>query len=129
MIGYSDSNKDGSYLTSTWELHQASRALLATTDELGLRLQLFHGRGGTVGRGGGSSYEALLAHDHDLFLRFAMGGARFTHVAKALFAKRDHCGTREVDIHAPGNWSRLIGESKKLVLRAREFLQASGERS
>ncbi len=61
MIGYSDSNKDGSYLTSTWELHQASRALLATTDELGLRLQLFHGRGGTVGRGGGSSYEALLA--------------------------------------------------------------------
>jgi phosphoenolpyruvate carboxylase len=61
MIGYSDSNKDGSYLTSTWELHQASRALLAATDEMGLRLQLFHGRGGTVGRGGGSSYEALLA--------------------------------------------------------------------
>ncbi|MBP6877059.1 MAG: phosphoenolpyruvate carboxylase [Phenylobacterium sp.] len=61
MIGYSDSNKDGSYLTSTWELHQASRALLAATDAMGLRLQLFHGRGGTVGRGGGSSYEALLA--------------------------------------------------------------------
>lgn len=61
MIGYSDSNKDGSYLTSTWELHQASRALLAVTDEAGLRLQLFHGRGGSVGRGGGSSYEALLA--------------------------------------------------------------------
>ena len=61
MIGYSDSNKDGSYLTSTWELHQASRALLAATEAMGLRLQLFHGRGGTVGRGGGSSYEALLA--------------------------------------------------------------------
>jgi phosphoenolpyruvate carboxylase len=61
MIGYSDSNKDGSYLTSTWELHQASRALLAVTDAAGLRLQLFHGRGGSVGRGGGSSYEALLA--------------------------------------------------------------------
>jgi phosphoenolpyruvate carboxylase len=61
MIGYSDSNKDGSYLTSTWELHQASIALAKVTQEAGLRLQLFHGRGGAVGRGGGSSYDALLA--------------------------------------------------------------------
>ena len=61
MIGYSDSNKDGSYLTSTWELHQTSRAIARVTDKAGLRLQLFHGRGGAVGRGGGSSFEALLA--------------------------------------------------------------------
>ena len=61
MIGYSDSNKDGSYLTSTWELHQASLALAQVVGEAGLRLQLFHGRGGAVGRGGGSSFEALLA--------------------------------------------------------------------
>lgn len=61
MIGYSDSNKDGSYLTSTWALHQASIALAQVTREAGLRLQLFHGRGGAVGRGGGSSYDALLA--------------------------------------------------------------------
>jgi len=61
MIGYSDSNKDGSYLTSTWELHQTSRALAATAKDAGLALQLFHGRGGAVGRGGGSSFEALLA--------------------------------------------------------------------
>jgi phosphoenolpyruvate carboxylase len=60
MIGYSDSNKDGSYLTSTWELHEASRALLEVTDAAGLRLQLFHGRGGAVGRGGGSSFAAVL---------------------------------------------------------------------
>lgn len=60
MIGYSDSNKDGSYLTSTWELHEASRALLEVTDRAGLRLQLFHGRGGAVGRGGGSSFAAVL---------------------------------------------------------------------
>ena len=61
MIGYSDSNKDGSYLTSTWELFQASRELGRVTQDHGLRLQLFHGRGGAVGRGGGSSFEAILA--------------------------------------------------------------------
>ena len=61
MIGYSDSNKDGSYLTSTWELHQTSRAVAAVAGDAGLALQLFHGRGGAVGRGGGSSFEALLA--------------------------------------------------------------------
>ena len=61
MIGYSDSNKDGSYVTSTWELHEASRVLLEVTDKAGLRLQLFHGRGGAVGRGGGSSFSAVLA--------------------------------------------------------------------
>ncbi len=61
MIGYSDSNKDGSYLTSTWELHEASRALLSVTRAAGLRLQLFHGRGGAVGRGGGSSFAGVLS--------------------------------------------------------------------
>ena len=61
MIGYSDSNKDGSYLTSTWELHKTSRALASVVGGAGLRLQLFHGRGGAVGRGGGSSFEALVA--------------------------------------------------------------------
>ena len=61
MIGYSDSNKDGSYLTSIWELQKASRALHSVVADSGLRLQLFHGRGGAVGRGGGSSFEALLA--------------------------------------------------------------------
>ncbi|WP_286952228.1 phosphoenolpyruvate carboxylase [Brevundimonas sp. UBA7507] len=60
MIGYSDSNKDGSYLTSGWELHEASRALLEVTRAAGVRLQLFHGRGGAVGRGGGSSFSAVL---------------------------------------------------------------------
>jgi phosphoenolpyruvate carboxylase len=65
MIGYSDSNKDGSYLTSTWELFKASRALADVVRGAGLKLQLFHGRGGAVGRGGGSSFEALLAQPAD----------------------------------------------------------------
>lgn len=61
MIGYSDSSKDGSYLTSTWQLHRTSAELAALADQKGVRLQLFHGRGGAVGRGGGSSFEAILA--------------------------------------------------------------------
>jgi phosphoenolpyruvate carboxylase len=61
MIGYSDSNKDGSYLTSIWSLHEAQRELKRVVADAGLALQFFHGRGGAVGRGGGSSFEAILA--------------------------------------------------------------------
>jgi phosphoenolpyruvate carboxylase len=61
MIGYSDSNKDGSYLTSIWSLHEAQRELKRVVEDPGLALQFFHGRGGAVGRGGGSSFEAILA--------------------------------------------------------------------
>jgi len=61
MLGYSDSNKDGGYLTSSWELHQASTALAALFAEAEIPIQLFHGRGGSVGRGGGSSFDAIRA--------------------------------------------------------------------
>ncbi len=61
MIGYSDSNKDGGYLTSTWELAKASGALADVFGQADVPIQLFHGRGGSVGRGGGSSFDAILA--------------------------------------------------------------------
>ena len=88
MIGYSDSNKDGGYLTSTWSLSRASTALAPVFAEAGVAMQLFHGRGGAVGRGGGSSFAAIRAQPPGT----VQGRIRITEQGEMIAAKY---GTRE----------------------------------
>ena len=64
MVGYSDSNKDGGYLAANWFLYRAQKEMSRVADECGVKLRFFHGKGGTIDRGGGSSYRSLRAQPH-----------------------------------------------------------------
>ncbi len=88
MVGYSDSNKDGGYLTSVWSLNQATRALAKVFAEAATPMQIFHGRGGAVGRGGGSSFDAIRAQPRGT----VQGRIRITEQGEVIAAKY---GTRE----------------------------------
>ena len=96
MVGYSDSNKDGGYLTSTWSLNHASRALARVFADTGIAMQLFHGRGGAVGRGGGSSFDAIRAQPKGT----VQGRIRITEQGEVIAAKYGTVESAELNLEA-----------------------------
>ena len=89
MLGYSDSCKDGGILASAWGLSQAQRQIIAIAEQRGLKCRLFHGRGGTVGRGGGPTHEAILAQPPDT----VRGQIKFTEQGEVLFYRYNNMET------------------------------------
>jgi phosphoenolpyruvate carboxylase len=96
MVGYSDSNKDGGYLTSVWGLHQATRKLAAVFEGLSTPMQVFHGRGGAVGRGGGSSFAAIRAQPHGT----VRGRIRITEQGEIIAAKYGTCESAATNLES-----------------------------
>ena len=131
MVGYSDSNKDGGYLASLWSVHQASRALAGVFEKAGVRLQLFHGRGGAVGRGGGCACAAIRAQAKGT----VQGRIRITEQGEVIAAKY---GTREnaaINLEAIASATllasveRRAGQSRKRYHSAMETISETSCRA
>ncbi|MGW0183867.1 phosphoenolpyruvate carboxylase, partial [Nocardia sp. NPDC003345] len=119
MLGYSDSNKDGGYLAANWALYRAELDLVELAREHGIRLRLFHGRGGTVGRGGGRSYDAILAQPAGA----VRGSLRLTEQGEVIAAKYAERGS------AHRNLESLIAGTLESTLLDVEGLGADAEPS
>ena len=131
MLGYSDSNKDGGYLTSVWRLHQASRALADGFAGTGATMQLFHGRGGAVGRGGGPSFAAICAQPAGT----VQGRIRITEQGEVIAAKYGTPEAAAANLEAIAAATLLAGADigaerpRETYYKAMEAISASAYRA
>jgi len=132
MLGYSDSNKDGGIFTSNWELYRAEIALVALFDEMNasqpgqnIQLRMFHGRGGTVGRGGGPSYQAILAQPPGT----VRGQIRLTEQGEVIASKyaNPEIGRRNLETLVAATLEATLLQQAKPATKA--FLEAAAELS
>jgi phosphoenolpyruvate carboxylase len=122
MLGYSDSNKDGGYLTANWALYRAEVALVEAFRDHGVRLRLFHGRGGTVGRGGGPSFEAILAQPAGS----VTGGLRITEQGEIIASKYSdpELGRRNLETLVAATLEASVIDGERLGDRAAIYYRA-----
>jgi phosphoenolpyruvate carboxylase len=132
MLGYSDSNKDGGFITSGWELYKAELALIQVFEKHGVKLRLFHGRGGSVGRGGGPSYDAILAQPAGA----VQGQIRITEQGEIISSKYSNpeLGRRNLEILAAGTLEASLLEKENTpadprFLETMDWLSASAYRA
>ncbi len=127
MLGYSDSNKDGGFMTSGWSLYQAENALVDVFKKHGVALRLFHGRGGSVGRGGGPSYQAILAQPQGA----VQGRIRITEQGEVIASKyaNPELGRRNLEILASATLEATLlphehDDPRPEFIEAMQFLSA-----